>query len=445
MYYRLLVDSNSNNTIFINNADMNFINLNLTNETTLYAGSRNVKCKVIYEKNINKKYLKISKDIFDFLSIPSNLNYQIIVSKDGIRIGPVIGLLLNSDFSSLINNKITSIKEYSVLYPIFKGLFYVFSSDEININKNLIRGYYLNLDETTGISSWEEGHFPYPNVVYRRIGLSEDKLKHLKKNTSNNIFNSYYFNKLQFWNMIKNNDDLINYVPKTKVLSSFEVLDQMLSDFSSVYLKLADGSMGLGLMKFIKKGNNYYVHDLLASSPTLFNSKDEAVIFINKLIKKNLYLIQQPINSLKIDNRCTHLRVIMQKDNSLNWQCTGIISCIGKDNGISSNYVAFGYNLTFEKMFQKIGMKKSELFEIRQEIIRTCYKFCEALDATNEHYGDLGIDVIVDDNFKVWIIEINKRHDHAVPLKIHDNQMYLAVKNNPVKYAVALSNFKLEI
>ncbi|UTW69328.1 hypothetical protein KHA80_21040 [Anaerobacillus sp. HL2] len=42
------------------------------------------------------------------------------------------------------------------------------------------------------------------------------------------------------------------------------------------------------------------------------------------------------------------------------------------------------------------------------------------------NYGDLGVDVIVDINQKVWILEVNKLHDHKYPLyALEDEQMYL--------------------
>ena len=65
------------------------------------------------------------------------------------------------------------------------------------------------------------------------------------------------------------------------------------------------------------------------------------------------------------------------------------------------------------------------------------------LDLRKGNYGDLGFDVMIDEQLKIWILEVNKRHYHSVPLWINDVQTYYEVKAKPIKYATALAGFEV--
>jgi hypothetical protein len=155
-------------------------------------------------------------------------------------------------------------------------------------------------------------------------------------------------------------------------------------------------------------------------------------------------LVQQAIHSLKFQSRNTHLRVIMQKNETMRWNCIGIISYMGKVGGICTIYPDGWYGLSFGKFIKKFIPKDDQsISKIEQKVIDVCYKTCKMLDSTGGNYGDVGIDVIVDEDFRIWILEVNKRHNQRTPLAINNVQMFNNVKINPIKYAVALSGFKI--
>jgi hypothetical protein len=134
-------------------------------------------------------------------------------------------------------------------------------------------------------------------------------------------------------------------------------------------------------------------------------------------------------------------RVIMQKDYTKEWMCTGIISFTGIEGDICSNS---GGELLFEYALEgRLKLSRESTFIIKQNMIDICKKICKILDSSGENYGDLGFDVVLDKNLRVWVLEVNKRQYHSTPLWVGDIQTFYAVKTNPIKYAAALGGFTI--
>ena len=440
MFYKIVMHPNSKNIISMP-VDLLKNNHNLLCKTriTLYFGGRKSTVDIAYDSDLQGNNLQLSEDVAKELCIPCNMNYQIKIMKDGIRIGPVIGLLLRK-YKRYINVKSADkFLEYTFMYPKFQGLFYIFSEEGIDPTSKTIEGIYLKPDINNKKILWEKAMLPYPSAIYRRITLPEAKIDFLKDITNNNMFNSYFFDKWEFWQFISSYNQIKDNIPDTCLLESLDTIDDMLNKHKMIYLKLVNGSLAYGILRVWKEDGKYYFRSKYDSNPKGLE-REEAESFLKELDSK--YLVQQGIECLKYNERYIDFRVIMQKDHTKLWNCTGIVSSFGMRRGTCSNYQDFGYGLSFEKALARMPDCDDEfVFKKRQEVIRICKTVCELLDLTEENYGDFGIDVALDVDFNVWVLEINKRHYHTVPLTIDDVQMYYDVKTNPIKYALALSGF----
>lgn len=441
MLCKIIDCSNSKGRIYLPECLQDEKNILKENTINISVGQRSKKVKIIIKPELNSDEIEISTDVLKNLSIPTDILYQVKIDESGIKIGPVIGLLFAVSNKKLTPEKLNNFIKYLLLYSEFHGLVYVFSFEGINIDTESIEGFYFNPNNNESV--WQKGVFPYPDAVYRRVSTSSSKVGKLIEGTKNNVFNSSYFNKWKFWKMSSQNDLVSDNIPYTELSGNFKVVDNMLKIYKDIYLKLVDGSQGIEVIKITKTENNYLFQSKNDKKPIKFNTREEAKEYVTKKIAKRRYIAQQGINILKFEERCTDFRVIMQKDQTLKWKCTAIISHFGTPGGMSSIYRENGYSLSFEKFCSKVlpNLRKSEVFIKKEEIIRVCKKACEMLDESGGNYGDLGIDVVLDENLKVWIIEINKRHDHLVALALNDHQIYYSVKNNPIKYALGLSGF----
>lgn len=409
------------------------------------AGQRKQNAKVKASSGLDANTLKISRNVLEHLSIPLDLSYQISIQDDCMNIGPVIGLLASSKDSGLTESKLKRLLSHASCYEKFNGLTCVFSWEGIDFNNKAIKGYYFKKDEGSKCGFWKKGTMPIPDVVYNRTLLPNLKIQKLKRIVNNKLFNSLRLDKLSFWNMAGKSKLVSGSIPVTKLLSSMEDLDEMLEKHERVYLKPVSGSLAKGLIRVHKSEGNYCFQINDNPYPVAIRSGEAAFNYFNRIKQGQQYVVQQAVNSIKFENRYVDFRVIMQKDETLKWQCVKIVAKIGKENGICSNFKDGGYALTFEEAFVKVlGMADEEIHDMKMKLIDACNNACRMLDETGENFADIGIDAAIDDELNIWILEVNTRHDHKMVLSLKDKKSFQEVRSNPIKHAVALSGFNIQ-
>jgi hypothetical protein len=444
MFYRILSHPNQRGNIYVSHDFNSIYAQDNTSSININAGSKTIKVNLVLVSDLGKDEIKISVDVLNYLSIPTNLLYQIKTDKENITIGPVIGLLMAKENSKLTEKKLDNQLIYTELYESFKGLLYVFSFEDIDFKESLIEGYYYEPNYYDKKGYWKKGVFPFPSAIYNRILLSKVKEKKLKEALGNKIFNSSRFNKLDFYNMSTNCEKVRKHLPETRLFSSMDEIDEMLQSYDAIYLKPINGTLAKGLIKVSKEGYNYLFRINENPNAVVIGDKKIAINYFNRIKYGKQYLIQQGINTLNFEGRHTDFRVIMQKDEKMQWQCTAIVARLGKEEGICSNFVSYGYALSFEEVFSRFSeISNEDILVKKNEVINVCTETCEMLDNTGENYGDFGIDVAIDTDYDVWIIEVNNRHAHNIVIPLNDEKLFYEIKRNPIKYAVALSGFNI--
>ncbi|MCX7902884.1 MAG: YheC/YheD family protein [Caloramator sp.] len=397
-----------------------------SNEKIICFGNKNVKVKLKSNEGLKNKII-LPKFLKEELFLKEDLLYQVVIG-DSIKIGPLIGILVDKKTETL-KNDLDNYIPYFLLYSRFYGVVFLFALDGIDFKRGTITGVYFNPFRE---NNFIYDTFPFPYFIFRRIGLNEDERKYLSNNAL--LYNSYYFDKWEFYNLIK---DKIN-TPETKIYNK-ENLQSMLNQYKDVFLKKQNGSMGIDIYKIVKYDDEFMIKGKFDKSYSSFKSLDDLIGAFNF---KN-YLVQMALKPIKFENRCSDIRVVMQKDDSLKWKLTSMIVCLGKRNGICSNYQRYGYTLKFEEFFvDKLGLGYNKTFKIKKAIEEQCKRVCSLMD-TIGNFCDVGIDVIVDEDYNIWIIEANKRHDHRMVLSLNDKIAYYQIKNNPIKFGVKVSGFEL--
>lgn len=396
---------------------------------------------IVFSNELDKNSMGISKSLFKYFVIPDTLDYDIKIDGRNLYLGPIICYLLETKRKFITPERLEKLKVYYNNYEKFKGLMFISTVEDINLMDKTITGYYLDKD------SWKEDKFPYPGAIYRKADIPTEVYNDLINTLGDKLFNSYFFDKWETWEILSSYPHIREHIPYTEKLNDVDSLDRILEQYKVVYFKQARGYKAKGIIKVEKPDEGYKFTYRLKGEKVITNPS-EVSDFINELNEgkkgKNFYLVQQAITVKKYQNRPFDFRVVMQKDRSKQWNCSGIIARFGKRQSIATNFLLSGYALPCHDALKRVfKYTEKEIFIKQQEIINTCIDTCKALEKSIGNYGDLGIDVMVDENQKVWILEVNKTHDHKFPLySINDTQMYHRIITKPFEYAKALAGFE---
>ncbi|TCS95522.1 YheC/YheD family protein [Hazenella coriacea] len=222
--------------------------------------------------------------------------------------------------------------------------------------------------------------------------------------------------------VLEKNMKIRPYLPATIWYHS-QGLHQMLSRFGSVFIKPDKGGGGGGAIKLtlLQRGKiacqNLYSKKILPSY--------EVEHWVTKRMNpKRKYLIQQGIDLALIQGRPFDLRVNMQKPEK-NWLITGMCAKIAAPGKIVTNHCQGGKPVHVEKAFLAVSNQDDykakslhiELYTLSKEIAKT-------LNHRFTSLKELGIDVGIDKNNKIWIFEVNTRPDFKMFRDLSDKRIY---------------------
>lgn len=441
MLYNITRDKSSKNQMIVPKNFMKEVGLIKKNSVNIKVAGKAHQIEMIKSNELENNKILLSENVLEQLMIPDGVDYQILVEKDSLRIGPVIGLLMTSTKTRMSKSTLAKLMSYTLIYPEIGGLLVAFSTDSIDFEEKTVEGYYYDNNFKGKGLPWVAGTFPIPDSIFSRTMLSEDTVNKIKEETNNHIFNSNFFNKWEFWKKVKKSKRAGEYLPETRLYTDFSIIEEMVDKYGAAYLKPLNGTLSRGLYKVIKLEEGYGLKPKQGEDMTIFSSPEDIGAYLDEVINNYKYIVQQAINPLKVKERHMDFRVIMQKNETLDWQCTGIIALIGARGDICSNWGSTAY---FEDVFyEEFDFTQQQIFKLKREIIGACKLVCEALESPKENYGDLGFDVVVDEDYRIWILEANKRHYHTVPLWINDVQTFYQTKANPIKYAAAQVGFNV--
>lgn len=403
-----------------------FLQLKEGQDLMLSHGMRECAANIRIRDEQDSRLIRISESMISDLLIQVGTEYEVATINNKIIIGPVIGLLLSRTEERLKKGLHRLV--YSLFFKELNGLLFVYSEDSINFVDFEITGYLFDKNHP---DLWKKCKLPFPGASFRRAELSSQTVKKMVSALGRGFFNTEYFDKWRFYKWISSDNELIKYLPETVNQINLHTLNSFIGNYGGVYLKPRNGSRGKGI-HYIEKENGHY---------KWISNYDEDIKFFSEreidpeLAKYKYFLLQAPIFLQTYENRMVDYRVLLQKNGTGYWQCTGIIARFGKSDGITANFKENGYALDgYEALKIQFGYEDLRAFQKYQEIVSICTKIAQQIDKKGS-FADFGIDIGIDQEEKIWVIEINKRHDHDFPLLIKNEKMYYAVKSNPLAYA----------
>jgi hypothetical protein len=363
----------------------------------------------------------ISKKIRDVLQFPNfEIPLHLFFQNETLFIGPLVGIF-TAGFTpfplkpigdrSLFFSKLLSVKKSVGALP------FVFGEQHIDWDQALIKGYFYHNNE------WKIMNVPFPNVIYDRLPNRKSEKNPSLKNVKDRLqrdylipwYNPGFFNKLDIYERLQQENSVEKYLPESHSFSSFSLIETMLSKYGHVYIKPINGSLGLGIHQIIYDkhlGDYFCRYQDMDGINRLRKFSSLEGLFRNVFLNKDLesMLVQQGIHLIKAEKRSIDFRIHTNKDECGNWHVTAIAAKIAGPGSVTTHVRNGGEIKTLKEIFPK-----NECRDFSEKLTEAALLLSKALERNMEGIiGEIGFDLGIDRNGDVWLFEANSKPGRSI-------------------------------
>lgn len=406
---------------------------------TINVGRLSVQASVKPVISLKPKII-LSKLLYSRLSLSEPCKLYAYCEDKAIRLGPVVGVVLNSNKFAAIGNHF--LRSHTSKYPM---LLYKFTPADIRWKSYKVKGTFL-VRKGKKIK-WRKAAAPFPNVIYNQIKsrkiyetLLYKRFFNYLQNAGSTMFNHNYFNKGDMYRYISDDPQLKAYLPLSYISPDANQIEELLK-LAPVFLKPLKGSGGQGIYKISRiTGEKPYFCEAMFGKTQIRESYATLSLLLKKHVQKlSAYLVQQGVELMRYGPDFFDLRVQLNKNGKDEWVVTALGANINHPSNITTHggWIKMGSYVLNEAF-------KHRAYEIEEKIEAVSKRIGYVLERRYGHeLGDLGIDLGVDQSGRVWIFEANSapgrhifKHNLLKPLhKVSDQSMmeycqYLFRKQN---------------
>ncbi|MGO4106153.1 YheC/YheD family endospore coat-associated protein [Paenibacillus sp. YAF4_2] len=409
MYNEALVEVSSNskqgmNQVAISRSLMNKWGLMASTTIKVNIGHLAILANVI-PINSNTPKIVLSKTHNDKLSIPKPCKLYAYYNHKSIRLGPVVGVVVSSPKFEEVSNHF--LQSHTTGRPM---LLYKFRPEDIKWRTRKVNGSFL---QRSGKGMrWHKATAPFPNVIYNQIKSRKIYSTPLYKrlfeyihHTRSTIFNHNYFNKGDMYRFISNDTELKAHLPLSYISPSIHQIEELLKISTSVFLKPLKGSGGQGIYKISRRTSSrpYYCEAIFGKTKVSKPYSSLAQLIHNHIPKLSSYLVQQGVELKRYGADFFDLRVQLNKNGKNEWVVAAIGANINHPSKITTHggWIKTGPYVLNEVFRQKAGVIEDKIKKVSKRIGYVLEK------GYGHELGDLGIDLGVDKDGRVWIFEAN--------------------------------------
>lgn len=322
--------------------------------------------------------------------------------KEGEKLMTLIGMLHHR------KDPTTVIKSYAyAAVAKSEGAHFVyFSPGEVNFVNRTITGQVYE----KGI--WLKRIMPFPDVIYNagspeKLARSKDIVNKLKQEipfTTNSIGNKWNVNE-----RLKKAGKFSSYLIPTEIVKTAESAMKFMRAFNKVVFKPIDGRKGQGIYFIFKTDNGFEIKDGTTSKNYNTEQLDN---FLKLKLSKGTFILQPFIQSMTKSGQVFDFRLHVQKNGDGEWINTTNYPRVAPKGSYIPNINSGGFTNYLEPFLQQ--EYKEDAFNIQQTLAFFSVALAKHLEELQmllygELIDEIGIDVGLDENLKVWIYEVNWR------------------------------------
>lgn len=389
----------------------------------------------------------VSQTLVRRLALPVGLPLRIRRSApDEIQIGPFVGIFCQRYPGPSLYGPQTRFFRRLIEIGREMGMFvYIFETGDVDRRRAAIAG-------STWVprQGWVRVTCPLPHVFYDRGMVTQSvmrvhqwlRLRGVKQ------FNGYVGSKLWVYRLLADDPKLARYIPPTKVLRHTSDLVHMVKKHGTVYVKSAGGGKGIGIWVVSGQAGHGYTYRFTDARARIRRGRThDPSLIVQRLLAapRQPWFIQPRLNLLDWRGGIFDARILVQRDGQGVLGVTGTGARIGPKGSIISNIHGGGHARALPPLLEQcLGLSEQEAKAFEQRIEDIALASARLIDKAIRKtgtVGELGIDIAIDRDGRLWFLEANSRTGRNVFLMsgMHDRATTAMLR--PLQYAEHVAGF----
>ncbi|MEK4170280.1 YheC/YheD family protein [Lysinibacillus sp. FSL L8-0312] len=326
--------------------------------------------------------------------------------------------------------------------------FFYFTPKSVDFAKRSIQAKVYENGE------WQEKTMPFPDVIYNagspeKLSVSKDIIDRLKEEIP---FTTYSIgNKWNVMKRLKEAKEFEQYLIPSEIVKDVDLFHKFINYYKRVVFKPIDGRKGKGIYFITKAGTKHF--EVRKDSTNTVYSKPQLDALIKEQLASGTFIMQPYIQSVTKSGQVYDFRLHVQKNGEGKWVVTTVYPRIAPNGSIIPNINNGGYTNYLDPFLEQEF--KEEAYNIRRMLEHFSLALAHHLDEIQmvkfgEVIDEIGIDVGLDQQQKIWMYEVNWRPGCPpafyleLDVVIHSIRyaMYLAKNQKPLKKKIVQQKSK---
>ncbi|MNZ67481.1 Endospore coat-associated protein YheD [compost metagenome] len=396
--------------------------------------------------------MKIGENLAEKLGLTTGalLRLQYKADPSTLVLGPLIGVLVSRDYPLSPDKPFGSItmfcKELVDACTAQGAYVYLFTPKQVGSDTNTVDGWIYS-------DGWRKASMPVADVINNRLTTRKLEnnasvqhfMKEVKQQHKTTVFNEKFLDKTEVFDALKKDESLARYLPESYSLRGYSTLKSMCSRYNQVFLKPVRGSLGKGIIRISRMDQNGYqvmYATAAGSRRQQYASLTKLYSSLSSKMKSVRYQIQQGLQLIEIQKRPVDFRALVQKNASGKWTLTSIVARTAGSHHFVSNLARGGTLSTVGEALAKSNLhsdinRRAASFRLQQAALQIARGVDTQIPA---HFGELGIDLALDTNGRVWLLEVNSKPSKNDNTPLREKKIRPSVRMM-IQYSRFLSGF----
>ena len=336
---------------------------------------------------------------------------------------PRIGVFMNNKFFRkipLFARKLNQANQKA------KCSVYFFAPQDINWKRQIIYGYVLEGSS----NQWLKRRMPFPDIIYDRgtgfVGEEKAVVKALRarfiKNVGIQYINSCKLKKWQVHQKLSKHRPVNKYLPATTFSRGIEDIRAKIVKYGYLFLKSSGGSGGKDVFALEKCKHGFCFHYYRKSThlKRYVENLDGLCTEMKTIgLKPDRVILQRGIRLVKYKYRPMDLRVLMVKNKDGIWNAVYNQARVAQKGAVITNASLGGEVMNYSDIYPALKKRYPGIPSDKQ-IKDICMIIACYIEKEFGPFGEMGIDIAVDKNGKVWLLEANSKPNKLPEQGIED-------------------------